>query len=101
MFFLTIDIKNSIWAQDILDIENIQKELIEFMKQKDQFYREMHQLIKNKEKDRQKILELVVENATDDIKMYGNLTHFADSDPDTLNDTFAENLKRVLFHILK
>ncbi len=85
----------------MLDIKNIQRELGEFIMQKDQFYRELHQLITSQEKDRQKILELVVENAVDDVKIYGKLVHLTGSDPYTLDDTFAENLKRILFHVLK
>ena len=87
--------------QDILDIEGLQRKMIEFIKQKDQLCREMHQLVKSKERDRQKILEIIVENATDDVMMYGELAYLVGVDPERFDEVTKEKLKFLLFHILK
>ena len=75
--------------------------MAEFIKQKDQLYREMHQLVKSKERDRQKILEIIVENAADDVMMYGELAYRVGVDPERFDEVTKEKLKLLLFHILK
>ena len=75
--------------------------MVEFIKQKEQLYREMHQLVTSKEKDRQKILEIIVENATDDVMMYGRLAYRVGIDPERFDEVAKEKLKFLLFHILK
>ena len=87
--------------QDILDIEGLQREMAEFIMQKDQLCREMHQLVTSKEKDRQKILEIIVENATDDVMMYGRLAYHVGVDSERFDEVTKEKLKFLLFHILK
>ena len=84
-----------------MGIEGLQREMAEFIKKKEQLYREMHQLVTSKEKDKQKILEIIVENAADDVMMYGELVYRVGVDTGRFDEVAKEELKFLLFHILK
>ncbi len=83
-----------------MDIEKITSEFINFIQQKEQLNNALLPLLK--EKDRQKIIEALVENAIDDIFTYGKLRYLVGSDPsDPLSDETREKIKQRLFDILK
>ena len=82
-----------------MDVEKITVEFVNFINQKEQLNTAMLPLLK--EKDRQKIIEIIVENTVDDIFMYGKLRYLVGSDPsEPLSDKDREIFKKKLFDIM-
>ena len=83
-----------------MDMEKIPVEFVKFISQKEHLSTELLPLLKKK--DKQKLLELIVENTSDDVFMYGKLRHLVGSDPsEPLTDKTREKIKQRLFEILK
>ena len=83
-----------------MDIKKIITTSIVFISQKEQLHTSIIPFLK--ENNRQKILELIVENTVEDISIFGKLINLMDSDPSPpLSDKDREKFKLILFNILK
>ncbi len=83
---------------DVLD--KIRNEVIQFIESKSILNSELYNaLLAN---DKGKIIEILVENGIEDIKIFGKLRYISEQDPDLpLTTEEVEKLKRKLFKMLK
>jgi len=83
-----------------MDIAKVTFEFVNFIQQKEQLNKDILPLLE--ERNREKLIETIIENTVDDIFMYGKLRYLVGSDPsEPLSDEIRERIKKTLFDILK
>lgn len=83
-----------------MDKLDLAKELFEFIDAKGDLNKTMLEVLHTK--DRQKALEMLVENTVNDIYMYGKIRYKTGADPsESLDDKTIERMKKMLFDILQ
>ena len=84
----------------IMNTEKLLQEFTKLINQKDDLSRDLAHLLKTK--DKQKTKEVLIENAADDIVMFGKMKYWSGVDPsEALPENYKEALKRLLWELIK
>lgn len=79
-----------------IDVNEIQKNILELVNQKAILRKELYECMRTR--DGRKLVELLVENAADDVELVMKLRYIGMADPDpSLDDAEKEALKLLMF----